>query len=196
MENRLPPLAGPRVILREPRPDDAEHLFVYTSDPEVTRFLAFDPPRSISESLRFIARAEAQRSLDAEYVFTIADRFTDVPLGITGLRHLDPAMGTAQIGTWVRRASWGLGINREAKDLLLGYAFGALGLHRIEARIALENRRSRNAFLKLGARFEGTLRQSFRKDGAVLDQGLYAILAPEWQALHRRVDDAAAGTGS
>ena len=185
MDTRLPVLAGPRVLLREPRTADAEFLFVYTSDPEVTRFLAFDPPLSVNESLRFIARAEALRASDAEYVFTIADRLTDDPLGITGLRHLDPLMGTAQIGTWVRRESWGAGVNVEAKALLLEYAFGPLGLHRIEARIAVENSRSRNAFVKLGARFEGTLRQSFRKNGALLDQGLYVILAPDWHASRR-----------
>ncbi len=185
MKNRLPSLAGHRVLLREPRAADAERLFAYTSDPEVTRFLAFDPPRSVGESLRFIARAETLRACDAEYVFTIADSFTDQPLGITGLRHLDPVMGTAQVGTWVRRASWGAGVNREAKLLLLAYAFGPLGLHRIEARIASENRRSRNAFVKLGGRFEGTLRQSFRKNGVLLDQDLYAILAPEWRAASR-----------
>jgi len=185
MDTRLPVLAGPCVLLREPRTADAERLFVYSSDPEVTRFLAFDPPRSISESLRFIARAEALRASDVEYVFTIADRLTDEPLGIMGLRHLDPVMGTAQIGTWIRRESWGAGVNVEAKALLLEYAFGPLGLHRVEARIAVENRRSRNAFMKLGARFEGTLRQSFRKNGALLDQGLYAILAPDWHAWRR-----------
>jgi RimJ/RimL family protein N-acetyltransferase len=190
MENPLPLLAGPRVLLREPRAADAERLFAYTSDPEVTRFLAFDPPRSVTESARFIERAEAFRVHDVEYVFTIADRLTDDPLGITALRHIDPVMGTAQIGTWVRRSSWGAGVNREAKGLLLGYAFGPLGLHRIEARIALENGRSRNAFVKLGARFEGTLRQSFRKNGVVLDQALYAILAPEWQASRRNTADA------
>jgi [ribosomal protein S5]-alanine N-acetyltransferase len=183
MDNRLPSLAGHRVVLREPRAADAERLFAYTSDPEVTRFLAFDPPRSVAESLRFIARAEVLRACDAEYVFTIADSLTGEPLGITGLRHLDLMMGTAQIGTWLRRASWGTGVNPEAKRLLLAYAFGRLGLHRIEARIAVENRRSRDAFVKLGGRFEGTLRESFRKNGVLLDQGLYAILAPEWRAV-------------
>jgi RimJ/RimL family protein N-acetyltransferase len=73
MDNRLPSLAGHRVVLREPRAADAERLFAYTSDPAVTRFLAFDPPRSVARSLRFIARAEVLRTCYAEYVFTIAD---------------------------------------------------------------------------------------------------------------------------
>ena len=183
MDNRLPLLAGPRVLLREPRPADAERLFAYTSDPEVTRFLAFDPPRSVGDSLRFIARAEALRACDVEYVFTIADRFTDAPA-----RHHGTAAPGSRDGHRADRhvgapRELGSGREREAKVLLLGYAFGPLGLHRIEARIALENRRSRNAFVKLGGRFEGTLRQSFRKNGAILDQGLYAILAPEWRGV-------------
>ena len=57
----------------------------------------------------------------------IADRLTDEPLGITSLRHLDPVMGTAQIGTWVRRQSWGAGVNAEAKGLLLAYVFRTPG---------------------------------------------------------------------
>jgi RimJ/RimL family protein N-acetyltransferase len=68
MDNRLPSLAGHRVVLREPRAADANRLLTYTSDPEVTRFLAFDAPRSVGESLRFISRAEALRAADAEYV--------------------------------------------------------------------------------------------------------------------------------
>jgi hypothetical protein len=65
----------------------------------------------------------------------IADVATDEPLGVIALRHFDPPMGTAQIGTWVARPLWGTGVNVEAKQLLLDYAFGPLGLHRIEARI-------------------------------------------------------------
>ena len=54
---------------------------------------------SVGDSLRFIARAETLRARDAEYVFTIADSITDQPLGVTGLRHQDPVMGNAQVGT-------------------------------------------------------------------------------------------------
>jgi [ribosomal protein S5]-alanine N-acetyltransferase len=182
MDHRLPALLGRRLLLREPTPADAERLYAYTSDREVTRFLAFDPPGSIDDTRQFIARAEVLRQQDREYVFTIADRGTDEPLGVTGLRHIDPELGTAEVGSWVRRESWGQGVNTEAKGLLLEYAFGPLRLHRIEARIAVDNLRSRRAFEKLGAQWEGTLRESLRKDGVWLDQALYAILAPAWQA--------------
>ncbi len=182
MDHRLPVLMGRRLHLREPTRADGESLFACLGDAEVTRFLAFDPPRTLRDTLDFLDRVEAWRRQDREYVFLIASRATDEPLGATGLRHIDLRLGTAQIGTWLRRSEWGTGVNEEAKSLLLDYAFGPLGLHRVEARIAVEHARSRRAFEKLGAVAEGTLRESFRKDGVASDQVLYAILAPEWRA--------------
>ena len=176
----LPILMGRRILLREIREEDAQLVFQYTQDPDVTRFLAFESPQAIEETELFIARAREFRMQDREYVFAIADVATDRPRGVTALRHIDPLMSTAQIGTWVARPYWGDGVNGEAKELLLDYAFGPLGLHRIEARILPENRRSCRAFEKLGAVCEGTLRESFLKQGSYRDTYLYAILGPEW----------------
>jgi len=182
MDHRLPVLMGRRLLLREPTRADGEQLFASLGDAEVTRFLAFDPPRTLRDTLDFLDRVETWRQQDREYVFLIASRATDEPLGATGLRHIDLRLGTAQIGTWLRRSEWGTGVNDEAKALLLDYAFGPLGLHRVEARIAVDHVRSRRAFEKLGAVAEGTLRESFRKDGLASDQVLYSILAPDWRA--------------
>jgi ribosomal-protein-alanine N-acetyltransferase len=182
MDHRLPVLMGRRLLLREPTRADGERLFACASDPEVTRFLAFDPPRSLDDTLDFISRVQAWRQQDRAYVFLVASLATDEPWGVIALRHVDLALGTAEVGTWLRRSEWGTGANEEAKALLLDYAFGPLGLHRVEARIAVGHARSRRAFEKLGAVAEGTLRESFRKDGVVADQVLYAILAPEWRA--------------
>lgn len=182
MDHRLPVLMGRRVLLREATPADAAGLFACASDPEVTRFLAFDSPRSVDETRAFIGRAESHRRQDREYVFIVADRTTDEPRGVIGLRHLDPLLGTAEIGTWLRQADWGTGLNAEAKGLIFDYAFGPLGLHRLEARIVVGHERSRRAFENLGGVFEGILRESFRKGGVIADQALYAVLAPEWRS--------------
>ncbi len=181
MQGPLPVLMGRRVLLREPREDDGPALFRYTSDPEVTRFLAIDPPGSLDDTLYFIAKCHEHRAHGREYVFLIADVVTDVALGIICLRHVDHAMRTAQIGTWLGRDRWGSGANAEAKRLLLDFAFDRLLLHRIEARIAVGNSRSRRAFERLGAAREGLLRESFFKDGEYHDQHLYVILEQDWR---------------
>lgn len=173
---------GRTTMLREPTAADAEALFTWVSDPAVTRFLAFESPRHIDETRQFIARCEEFRRQDREYVFAIAVRASDQAVGVTALRHIDHGTRTAQVGTWVRRADWGRGVNRESKALLLDYAFGPLGLNRVEARIAMDNQHSCRAFERIGGRQEGVLRQSFPKDGRFSDQVLYAILACDWHA--------------
>lgn len=181
MQDTLPVLIGRRVLLREPREDDAVRLYEFVRDPEVTRFLAIDPPTGPDDTRFFIEKCHEHRRQDREYVFVIADVATDQPMGVTGLRHLDRPLRTAQVGTWVARCYWGQGINAEAKELLLDFAFGTLALHRVEARIAIDNHRSRRAFKRLGGRREGRLRESFYKDGGYHDQDLFVVLEQEWR---------------
>ena len=57
---------GRRLLLREPTRADGERLFACASDPEVTRFLAFDPPRAPSDTLEFIDRVEAWSRLASD----------------------------------------------------------------------------------------------------------------------------------
>jgi ribosomal-protein-alanine N-acetyltransferase len=186
MQDSLPVLMGRRVLLREPREDDALLLYEFTTDPQVTRFLAFDPPGSPDDTLFFIAKCREHRIEDREYVYVIADVATDQPMGVIGLRHLDRLMQTAQIGTWLAPKHWGSGANAEAKQLLFDFAFGPLRLHRVEARIAVDNHRSCRAFERLGARREGLLRESFFKDGGYHDQDLFVVLGHEWRNRRRR----------
>jgi ribosomal-protein-alanine N-acetyltransferase len=186
MQGSLPVLMGRRVLLREPREDDAIPLFELTSDLDVIRFLAFAPPASPDDTLYFIVKCREHRTEDREYVFVIADVATDRPMGVIGLRHLDQPMRTAQIGTWLGRQHWGTGANTEAKQLLLDFSFGPLALHRIEARIAVDNHWSRRAFERLGGRCEGLLRESFFKDGVFHDQDLFVVLEHEWRNRRRR----------
>lgn len=185
MQGSLPVLMGRRVLLREPREDDALALFEYCSDPDVTRYLAVTAPSSPDDTLYFILKCREHRGQDREYVYVIADVRDDRAMGVIGLRHIDQPMRTAQIGTWLGRRFWGTGVNQEAKRLLLDFSFGPLALHRVEARIAVVNQRSRRAFERLGASCEGLLRESFFKDGVYLDQELFVVLEQDWRVLRR-----------
>jgi [ribosomal protein S5]-alanine N-acetyltransferase len=186
MQGPLPVLVGRRVLLREPREDDAARLFELTSDPDVTRFLAIEPPDSADDTRRFIASCREHRRQDREYVFVIAGVDDDRAIGVTGLRHIDQQLRTAQVGSWLGRRYWGTGMNAEAKQLLLDFSFGALALHRVEARISVHNHRSRRAFERLGGEGEGRRAESFFKNGVYQDQDLFVVLEQEWRGLRRQ----------
>ena len=65
---------------------------------------------------------------------------------------------------------------------MLGFAFDTLGVHRLEARAAVQNGRGNGALLKIGAVQECVLRKSLERNGQYLDQVLYAILEEDWRA--------------
>ncbi|MBA3642310.1 MAG: GNAT family N-acetyltransferase, partial [Acidobacteria bacterium] len=68
-------------------------------------------------------------------------------------------------------------------QLLLDFSFDVIGVHRLEARAAVQNGRGNGALRKIGALQEGILRRSFLRNGAYLDQVLWAILATDRESL-------------
>ena len=50
----LPELETERLLLRRMRRDDAQAMFAYASDPEVTRYVLFDTHRSLEDSEAFL----------------------------------------------------------------------------------------------------------------------------------------------
>ena len=52
---------------------------------------------------------------------------------------------------------WGSAVNPEAKLLLLGHAFEALGAGRVQLKTDVRNQRSQRAIERMGARHEGKI---------------------------------------
>lgn len=76
---------------------------------------------------------------------------------------------------------WGSDLNPTCKYLLMSYAFGELGMGRVQLKTDIRNLRSRNAIERLGARFEGVLRRYQRRtDGTVRDTVMYSVIAEDW----------------
>ncbi len=88
----------------------------------------------------------------------------------TGIRE-----GTAEIGYWLAEPFWGQGIMTEAVRLLIREGTAERELHRIEAHIISGNKRSARVLEKNGFIKEAVLRGSVRKDGAYLDEIIYAL---------------------
>lgn len=87
----------------------------------------------------------------------------------------------AEIGTMLLPAAQGVGVNPEAKWLLMTRAFEVLGAGRVQFKVDARNARSLRATEKLGAVREGTLRQyQVRPDGYARDSVMFSVLRDEW----------------
>jgi len=176
----LPLLAGATIVLRELRTSDAASLLTMLSSEEVFRFIS-PPPATLDGFERFIAWSHLQRSAGRYICFAVVPAGSDAAIGLFQVRSLEPGFSTAEWGFAIGAAFWGTGIFLEGAQLVLDFAFGTVGVHRMEARAAVINGRGCAALRKLGAVLEGVLRQSFLRRGEYLDQSLWAILREDWR---------------
>jgi ribosomal-protein-alanine N-acetyltransferase len=178
---QLPVLVGQSIVLREMRTSDAPSLFALLTTDEVARFIS-PPPSSIGGFERFIQWAERQRAAGSYVCFAVTLAESDTAIGIFQVRSTEPDFRTAEWGFAVGSDFWGTGVFEEGARLVMDFAFGTIGVHRLEARAAVRNTRGNAALRKIGARQEGALRKSFLRKGEYLDQALWTILDEDWRA--------------
>lgn len=90
--------------------------------------------------------------------------------------------------TWLAGSAQGTGINTEAKLLLFTHAFETLGVVRVDLKTDARNERSRHAIGRLGARFEGVLRnwspsRAPGEEGTMRDSAIFSVITAEWPAV-------------
>jgi RimJ/RimL family protein N-acetyltransferase len=175
----LPELTGAGVTLRELRVSDAAALLTLLTTEEVTRFIS-PPPTTLEGFERFITWAGREREAGRYLCFAVVPEGYDTAVGLFQVRQLDPGFGTAEWGFAIGSAFWGTGLFTAGADLVVDFAFDVIGVHRLEARAAVQNGRGNGALRKLGAVQEGILRKSFLRGGKYLDQSLWAILPEDW----------------
>lgn len=95
-------------------------------------------------------------------------------------------------GTWLGAAAQRTAVNTEAKYLLLQYAFEELDVWRVAICTDARNQRSRDAIARIGASFEGLLRNHRLRsdtDGPSPRQtAVYSIVDDEWPDVQRALE--------
>lgn len=175
------PIEGERVRLDLLRPDDFDALYAIQSDPEVCRYLLYEPrsPERVHEVLE--RDAAATRLAEAEDFVQPAIRTAGRMVGTMYFTLSSVADKTAEIGWLLDPRFQGRGYAREAAALLLDLAFGELGLHRVYAELDPRNDASVALCLRLGMRHEAHFREHMWFKGEWADTGIYAILEQEWR---------------
>ena len=117
--------------------------------------------------------------------FTIKEIKTNECVGLTSLRNFSYKHQTVEIGATCIGELWQKSyVNTEAKLLLMNYVFETLKTNRIVFNVDALNFNSQRAVLRLGAKFEGELRQSWvQHDGQRRDRRIYSVIDFEWPAV-------------
>jgi RimJ/RimL family protein N-acetyltransferase len=174
-------LEGPHVRLEPLERRHGDDLAEAASDPLIWRWLPVHVATR-PDLERWIDDALAAAAAGTEYGFAVVDRKTGRAVGSTRFMDITPAHRGVEVGwTWYARSAWGGVVNPESKLLLLTHAFEGWGAIRLYLKTDSLNERSRAAILKLGAKYEGDLRNHrIRPDGSYRHSSYYSILDSEW----------------
>jgi N-acetyltransferase len=158
-----------------------DELAAISHAPEIWEFLTFDGMDTDSFKTE-LKSTILRRTIGDEYTFTIFDKRENRIIGSTRLLNLFQNHRKLEIGwTWYSPDCWGKGQNIACKLLLLTYCFETLKTVRVQFQVNSKNERSRAAVLKIGAIFEGILRNDrIRDNGIIRDTAMFSITNAEW----------------
>ena len=176
-------LEGTRVVLREMVEEDAEGVFAYASDPEVTQHLAWGPTEELEASRDYIRECRAENHAGLALTLGVEWKAERAVVGAVALFNLAHAHNVGEIGFVLQRRVWGRGIGHEMLSLMLHYGFTAMHLERIEGWAVAENARSRHLLEKVGMTREGLLRGHRVYRGVPVDRVVYGLLRSDWERL-------------
>ena len=93
-------------------------------------------------------------------------------------------------GTWLAASAQRTAINSEAKLLLMSYAFDEWGVARVDLKTDARNERSRAAMARIGATFEGVLRQwqpsqVVGEETLLRSSAMFSVLDSEWPVVRQ-----------
>jgi RimJ/RimL family protein N-acetyltransferase len=158
-------------------------------DPAIWRWTIARP--TTEDDLRdWTAAAIRGRDAGTESPFATIELATGRPIGSTRFMNIALEHRRLEIGwTWLAPAWQRSGANREAKLLMLGYAFDTLGCRRVEFKTDSNNEASRAALLGIGATFEGIFRKHIvMPNDGVRHSAWYSVIDDEWPAVRARLE--------
>lgn len=165
-------IVGPRVTLLPLAKNHLVYLKKWQQDRRIQRTCSHERLKEII--------AQFRKPTQERYDLVICDE-NETPIGLVSLFDICRIVGQGELAKLLGNPdALGAGYAREASALLLAFAFERLGLERIYLRTKGFNLHNIKLNERLGFRFEGILRSSYRLNGELIDVVLMSMLSTEY----------------
>jgi RimJ/RimL family protein N-acetyltransferase len=128
------------------------------------------------EALDWFAMCDAARAANTAHEFGIFSADGARFIGGAGLNQLNSSCGLCNLGYWVRESAQRQGAAGSAAAALARYAFGPLGLTRVEIVVAEGNEASLAVARKSGAQYECLARNRLRLRSGPVAAHVYSLV--------------------
>ncbi|WP_327379673.1 GNAT family N-acetyltransferase [Streptomyces sp. NBC_01212] len=169
-------LTGQGLLLRPWRPDDAPAVLRAFAPAEMARQAA-RPVTTTAEASEWIADRDDERAAGSGYSWAVVRE--GVALGSVAVTSVNHVHDTGWVSYWTTEAARGAGVASSGLRALAGWAFGDLGLHRLELGHRTNNPASCAVALRAGFAAEGIERNKLRYGDVRYDVERHALLATD-----------------
>jgi ribosomal-protein-alanine N-acetyltransferase len=179
----FPILQTERLSLRQVIRSDADNLYLWLSNNEITQHLDWNGPQSIEQTKALIDSWKLQYESNKLYTWGI---YQNGDNQIIGTVMLMPLRGTFEqeplypltIGFDLARDYWNRGIMTETLEAVIRYVRENISVHRIQAEVSPNNLASIKLLRKMGFAEEGLLKQYLLHENTkeFMDVVLFALL--------------------
>ncbi|WP_181350528.1 GNAT family N-acetyltransferase [Thalassobacillus sp. CUG 92003] len=174
-------LTGERLAFTALNEDDLKTISGWYQNVAFARRFDAQPsqPKPLGQLKKWKEQAEESNN---HFLFGIREPGTDKLIGYIELEGI----------LWNQRNGWvsiaigddamqGKGYGTEAMELLMGFAFDELNLHRLQLTVFEYNTPAIAMYERLGFTYEGAQREFILRDGHAYDMYIYGLLQHEWR---------------
>ncbi|KOO51091.1 GNAT family N-acetyltransferase [Viridibacillus arvi] len=172
----FPILETERLLLREITTDDAEDIFAYFSNDNVTRYYGQDTFKDIQQAEKVVELFSKNYAEKRGIRWGIQRKGIKGIIGTIGFHAWSPNHKRAEIGYEIHPDHWRNGYALEAVSTILSYGFDDMELTRIGAIVFVDNAASSKLLTKVGFQKEGILRDYMYQNGKAHDTFIYSML--------------------
>jgi ribosomal-protein-alanine N-acetyltransferase len=167
-------LAASRFELKPLEMSDAPDLLAEFSDPRVVEWMDIEPLNDLDEAKAIVVWAQGQRALGVGLRWAVRARGEFV--GTCGFNSIVVERGRRGEIAYDLTVAWqGLGVMSAVLPAVVGFGWGQLGLHRLEAFVTPGNLRSCALLERHGFTREGVLAGYGFWKGQYFDQIVYGL---------------------
>lgn len=172
-----------RLQLRPIAAEDAQAIWPYVSDPQISRYMSWTPHKHIGETESFIADVIRRMGEHSTITWVVIERTSGAICGVVSLiaimrTHRALRYDKAELAYWIGTPYQGKGYATEACAAVLDYGFSQLRLNKVTVAHDAANDASRALIRRLGFREIGIEHRHFLKDGRWIDHVIYELLSP------------------
>lgn len=170
-----------RLVLRRFKLNDASDMYTnWASNPNVTKFLIWEPYKNIEDVKEYIQSVIDEYEKPETYYWVIVDKKLGRAIGTISVVGIDEITSCLKIGYCLGEEFWHKGIMTEAFKRVIKFLFEEVDCNRIESTHDVANPNSGKVMEKCGLKYEGTLRQAAVNNQGVHDCVVRSILKSEY----------------